>query len=111
MMSAIDWILLVSIILYTFLGILAFRFPRARENWHRDWRETLYLVLSTVVFLMLLFLLWFVSAVVDWPSALTILFWGSVISLVFLVLIGVFVPHGIKLSFSKKRKKIVEEEE
>lgn len=110
-MSRIDWIVLVSIIIYLFLGILAFRFPRGRENWHRDWRETLYLALSTVVFLMLLFLLWFVSAVVDWPSVLTILFWGSVITLIGLVLIGVFVPHGIRLTFTKKGKKIVEEEE
>jgi hypothetical protein len=111
MMSTTNWVVLISMILYLSLSILAFKYPRGREDWGRDWRETLYLSLSAVVFLMLLFLLWFVSAVVDWPSALTIIFWGSVITLIALVLIGVFVPHGIKLSFSKKVKEMVEEEE
>ena len=110
-MTATEWIVLISAILYLCLGIVAFRFPRGRENWKKDRLETLYIAMSATVFLMLLFLLWYASAMIDWPDALTVIIWGSAIALVMLVLIGIFVPNGIRMSFAKKEKKAVAEEE
>jgi amino acid transporter len=110
-MSTVDWIVLISVVVYLLLSIIAFKFPRGRGDWHKDWRETLYLMLSTIVFLMLLFLLWYVSAVVSWPPALIVVLWASVITLIVLVLVGIFVPHGIRLSFRKKQREVSEEEE
>ncbi len=110
-MSTVDWIVLVSVVVYLFLGIIAFKFPRGRGDWHKDWRETLYLMLSAIVFLMLLFLLWYVSAVVSWPPALIVVLWVSAISFFVLVLVGIFVPRGIQLTFTKKQKKVTEEDE
>ncbi len=110
-MSSTQWIVLVSMIIYIGLGAAAFKFPRGRADWKKDRLETLYMALSAGVFLMLLFLLWYVSAVIDWPPALTIILWASGLVLMGLVLVGMFAPRGIRLSFTRKEKKAVEEEE
>ena len=109
-MSVVGWVLLVSTIIYACLGVVAFVFPRARENWTRERKETLHMALSATVFLMLLFLLWYVSAVIDWPPALTIIIWVCAISMFGLLIVGIFVPRGIRLTFKKKETKIVEED-
>ena len=69
------------------------------------------MALSASVFLMLFFMLWYVSAVVNWPGALTIIFWSCVITLVGLVIVSVFAPAGIKVSLGKKEQKATEEDE
>lgn len=110
-MSTVNWILLIAGILYVCLGAFAFKFPRGGGDWNRDRSETFFMLLSAGVFLMLFFLLWYVSSVVDWPDALTIIFWGSVITLVGLVIVSVFAPTGIKVSLGKKEQKTAEEDE
>ncbi|KYK28624.1 MAG: hypothetical protein AYK23_00115 [Candidatus Proteinoplasmatales archaeon SG8-5] len=110
-MRPIDWIVIIAAVAYVALAAFSVKFPRGRENWQRDRVETLYLVMSATVFLMLLFLLWYVSAVIDWPDVLTIIVWSGVIVLVMLVLISIFIPRGIRLTFPDKRKNPSEEEE
>lgn len=110
-MTTIDWILLVSAIIFVCLGAFAIKFPRGRGDWEKDRSETFFMVLSAGVFLMLFFLLWYVSAVVDWPDALAITFWASVITLVGLVIVSFFAPTGIKVSLGKKEQKAVEDDE
>jgi amino acid transporter len=110
-MDTLSWILLVSFCVYLCLGALAFKFPRGRENWTRERKETLYLALSITVFLMLLFLLWYVSSVIDWPSAITIALWTSTGIVFFLIVISIFMPWGFKFSFRKKETPLNEDEE
>jgi amino acid transporter len=110
-LSTLDWIVVIALVVYVGLAAFSIKFPRGRENWRKDRAETLYLALSATIFLMLLFLLWYVSAVVDWPSALAIIIWSGLIILVILVLVSIFVPRGIRLTFTDKRKKQAEEEE
>lgn len=110
-MTTIDWILLISAIVFVCLGAFAFKFPRGGGDWKKDRSETFFMALSAGVFLMLFFMLWYVSAVVDWPSALTIIFWAGVITLAGLVIVSVFAPTGIKVSLGKKEQKAAEEDE
>jgi presenilin-like A22 family membrane protease len=111
MMGILEWMLLVSLCTYVCLGAVAFKYPRGRENWTRERKETLYLALSITVFLMLLFLLWYVSSVIDWPSALTVMLWASAAALCFLVAISIFMPHGFRFTFKKREKRVSEEED
>lgn len=110
-MTITDWIILVAVVIYVALAALAVKFPRGRGDWRKDKTETLYMALSASVFLMLLFLLWYVSAVIDWPSAITIILWSGLIVLIALVLVGIFVPRGVRFSFGKKERMPVDEEE
>lgn len=110
-MSTLDWILIISAILYVCLGVFAFKFPRGRGDWQRGPKETFFLVMSMVVFLMLFFLLWYASAVIDWPDALTIVTWAGALILVGLVIVSIFIPGGISISLARKQKKTTDEEE
>jgi cell division protein FtsW (lipid II flippase) len=110
-MTTIDWILIISAIAYICLGVFAFKFPRGRGDWHKEPKETLFMVMSIVVFLMLFFLLWYASAVIDWPNTLTIIFWAAVLVLAGLVIVSIFIPGGISLSFGKKEIKTADDDE
>ena len=110
-MNAVEWILLISLIIYVCIAALALKFPHVKADWGKERKETLYLALSVTVFLMLFFLLWYVSSVVDWPPALTVMVWAGAAALAFLTAVAIFMPHGIKLSFKKKVERVVEEED
>ena len=103
-MNLTQWIMLIAAILYICLAAVAFKYPRTRENWTRERRESLQIAMSVTVFLMLFFLLWYVSSVVDWPDAMIITVWVCAFTFVALVLVGLFAPQGVKLRFDKKKK-------
>ncbi|MDD4307500.1 MAG: hypothetical protein PHU53_01670 [Thermoplasmata archaeon] len=102
-MTDTQWILLIAAIVYICLTAVAFKYPRTRENWTRERRESLQIAMSVTVFLMLFFLLWYVSAVVDWPEAITITVWTCAFTFLGLVLVGLFAPQGVRLRFDKKK--------
>ena len=101
-MTIVEWILLIAMIIYVCLIAVAFKFPRTRENWNKERKESLQILMSTFVFLMLFLCLWYVSYVVDWPDAIVIIVWSCAITFVSLILVGIFAPHGIKMKFEKK---------
>lgn len=103
-MNLTQWILLIALIIYICLVAVAFKYPRTRENWTRERRESLQIAMSVTVFLMLFFLLWYVSALVDWPDAMIITVWVCAFTFAALVLVGLFAPQGVKLRFEKKKK-------
>ena len=100
-MTRVEWILLIAFIIYVFLTALAFKFPRTRENWGKERKQTLQIIMSVTVFLMLFFLLWYVSASVDWPDGVLVTFWACVFVFGGLLLAGIFAPEGVKLRFDK----------
>jgi small-conductance mechanosensitive channel len=101
-MTITQWIMLIAAIIYVCLIAVAFKFPRTRENWTKERKESLQIVMSTTIFLMLFFLLWYVSSVVDWPDAIIVTVWVCAFTFLGLVLVGIFVPEGVKLRFDKK---------
>ena len=103
-MTLTHWILLIAAIIYVCLIAVAFKFPRTRENWTKERRESLQIVMSATIFLMLFFLLWYVSSVVEWPDAIVITVWVCAFAFLGLVLVGIFAPHGVRLGFEKKKK-------
>jgi len=110
-MSDIQWIMLIAFAIYVCLVAVAIKFPRTRENWTKDRKESLQILMSTVVFLMLFFCLWYVSYVVDWPDAIVIIVWSCAFTFAALVLIAIFAPHGIRLRFEKKKDNMAGPEE
>jgi len=110
-MTGLQWVVLISFVVYVLLGCLALKFPRGRADWKMERKETLYLAMSVTVFLLLFFLLWYVSAVVDWPPALTVIMWVAFFTILALALIAIVAPHGIKLRFEKKDLKNQKEDE
>lgn len=102
-MNLTDWILLIAAIIYVCLVAVAFKFPRTRENWTKERKESLQIAMSVTVFLMLFFLLWYVSSVIDWPDAIVITVWVCAFTFLGLILVGIFAPEGVKLRFDKKQ--------
>ena len=103
-MTNVQWILLIAMIIYFCLIAVAFKFPRTRENWHKERKQSLQILMSTIVFLMLFLCLWYVSYVVNWPDAIVIIVWSCAFTFLGLVLVAVFAPHGVKLRFDKKKE-------
>ncbi len=102
-MTTTEWILLIAFITYVCLTAVAFKYPRTRENWTKERKETAQILMSATVFLMLFFLLWYVSANVDWPDGVLVTFWACAFTFAGLVLVGIFAPEGIKMRFEKKK--------
>ena len=103
-MTTVQWIMLIALIIYVCLIAVAFKFPRTRENWNKERKQSIQILMSGIVFLMLFLCLWYVSYVVDWPDAMVIIFWSCALTFAGLILMGIFVPQGIKLSFEKKKE-------
>ena len=110
-MTQTQWIMLIAFAIYIFLMTLAFKFPRTRDNWTKDRKESIQILMSATVFLMLFFLLWYVSYLVEWPDGITITVWVIAFTFLGLLLIGIFAPQGIRLRFEKKKAKVIDEEE
>ncbi len=106
-MTTVEWILLIALVIYICLVAVAFKWPRTRENWTKDRKQSVQILMSTVVFLMLFLCLWYISAIVDWPDAIVIIVWAAALTFMGLILVGIFAPQGIKLKFDKKEEKTV----
>ena len=103
-MTTVQWIMIIALIIYVCRIAVAFKFPRTRENWNKERKQSIQILMSGIVFLMLFLCLWYVSYVVDWPDAMVIIFWSCALTFAGLILMGIFVPQGIKLSFEKKKE-------
>ena len=103
-MTTVQWIMLIALIIYVCLIAVAFKFPRTRENWNKERKQSVQILMSAIVFLMLFLCLWYISYVVDWPDAMVLIFWSCALTFAGLILMGIFVPRGIKLSFEKKKE-------
>ena len=110
-MTATEWILLIALIIYICLMAVGFKYPRTREHWTKERKQTLQIIMSATVFLMLFFLLWYVSATVDWPDGVLVTFWACVFAFTGLVLVGIFAPHGVRLRFEKKKESKMPDDE
>lgn len=101
----------IAVIIYTCLAALAFKFPRTKDNWTKERKESIQLLMSLTVFVTFFIALWYISYVVDWPDTMIIIGWTVAFTFLGLVLIGIFAPQGIKLNFEKKKDANVPEEE
>ncbi|MFO7618539.1 MAG: hypothetical protein R6W91_02620 [Thermoplasmata archaeon] len=110
-MTNTEWILLISFIIYVCLMAVGFKYPRTREHWTKERKQTLQILMSATVFLMLFFLLWYVSATVDWPDGVLMTFWVCVFAFAGLLLAGIFAPQGIKLRLEKRKKEAKPQED
>lgn len=104
-MNGVNWIILFCFAVFVFLAVWGLKFPRTKQDWKKDRIETLSLFVSTMIFLMLFLLLWYVVSIVSWPSVLDIIIWASVILFFIIFLVAVFLPMGVKLKFGKKKVK------
>jgi small-conductance mechanosensitive channel len=102
-MTITQWIMLIAAIIYVCLMAVAFKFPRTRENWTKERKESLQIAMSVTVFLMLFFLLWYASSVIDWPDAIVITVWVCAFTFLGLILVGIFAPDGVKVRFDRKK--------
>ena len=98
--------MLIALIIYVCLVAVAFKWPRTRENWDKERKQTIQILMSTLVFIMLFLCLWYISYVIDWPDAIVIIVWCCAFTFVGLALVGIFAPQGIKLRFENKEDKI-----
>lgn len=96
--------MLIAFVLYICLMAVAIKFPRTRENWGKERKETLQILMSATVFLMLFFMLWYVSATIDWPDAVLVTVWVCAFTFLGLALVGIFAPDGVRMRFFDKRK-------
>ena len=92
-MSGTFWVLLAILFLAVVLG-LAFRNPR--EDWPFNRKNTLILLGTCTVFLAIMILVNVVKKLVDWPAKEILLFGFLLVSFLVLVVLGVFVPRGIR---------------
>ena len=105
-METIDWVIMISVIIFICLGVWGVRFPRSSTDWKKDRAESVSMVFSLTLFLAFFLLLWYVMGVIDWPPALDMVIWSSAIIFAILILAAIFLPTGTKLNLGKKDKKV-----
>ena len=110
-MSDTQWLILIALAVYILLAAIAFKWPRTRDNWTKERKETAQLLMSMTIFLMLFFALWWISWKVEWPDAIVIIVWSIFFTFLGLVLVGIFAPQGIKFKFEKKKEAKVPDED
>ena len=111
-MTDAQWIMLIAVIIYVCLAALAFKFPRTRDNWTKERKESIQLLMSLTVFATFFIALWYITYVIDWPDTMVIIGWCAALTFLGLVLIGILAPQGIKLNFEKKKEvKTADEDE
>jgi len=103
-MDTLDWIIIISIIVFLCLGIWGVRFPRSGKDWKKSREETMSMVFSLSLFLAFFLLLWYLMGVVDWPPAMDMIIWISAITFLLLILAAIFLPTGTGLNLGKKDK-------
>ncbi len=105
-MDTLDWIIIISIIVFICLGVWGIRFPRSGKDWKKDRSETMSMIFSLSLFLAFFLLLWYLMGVVDWPPAMDMIIWASAITFLLLVMAAMFLPKGTKLNLGKKSSKV-----
>ena len=103
--------MLIAMIIYFCLIAVSIKFPRTRENWDKERKQSIQILMSSIIFIMLFLCLWYISYVVDWPDAIVIIVWSCAFTFVGLILVGIFAPQGIKLKFEKKKDPTVTADE
>jgi len=89
------WVSLLLLFIAVVLGLI-FRNPR--KDWPFNRKNTLILLGSCAVFLTIMILANVVKKLVDWPAKEILLFGFLLVCFIVLVVIGVFVPRGIRLN-------------
>ena len=93
----LDWFLLLGFLAVLILVFIGLKFPFPRRDWPFNTKNTLILLGSITVFVVLFSLMNIVKNLVDWPARELILFWVVLLTFLVLFLLGVFLPKGLKL--------------
>jgi hypothetical protein len=93
----LNWFLMLMLIAVLILVFIGLKFPFPRRDWPFNTKNTLILLGSITVFVLLFSLLNIVKNLVDWPSREIIIFWVALFCFLVLLLLGIFLPHGIRL--------------
>lgn len=100
-MNWTDWIFIALLVGVAILIFIALKFPDPKKDWPFNVKNTAILLGSCLVFVVLFTLMNFVKNSMDWPSQGVVLFWAMFGCFVILVVVGVFLPHGIRLKSTK----------
>jgi hypothetical protein len=96
----------LCIIIFFGLVYLGLRYPRGRKDWHYNFRESLYIVMTLIT--MFIFIIAIQAALRsiggNLPSAVTILtFFIIMPCMIILFLLGLFFPYGKPFKLKKSR--------
>jgi amino acid transporter len=93
-MNLITIALIVIFLLFVVLISIGVRYPRGRLDWPLDRKNSVSILISVFVFLLLLILSFYVSQQVEWPANTTIIFYVGIIIFGILVVISIILPKG-----------------
>ena len=92
-----DWMLVSLLILFAIIAFIGIKFPDPRRNWPYNKKTTLKFFGFLLVLTILLILMNVVKNMVNWPSRATVLFYVILLCFFTLLIMGIFLPRGIRL--------------
>ena len=96
-MTWMDWILATLIILFGIIFFIGLRFRYPQRDWPYNRKTTLKFLGLVLIFTLLLILMNVVRNLDGWPSRITVWFYGILVGFVILIVMGIFLPRGIRL--------------
>jgi len=96
------WIVKASILWIFFIVVMmaliyiSLRHPHGRKDWAHDLRSSVYFIVTAALLIMMLYVMYLASATFRLPPSNSLFLWGSVIVLLFLILLGLFFPKGYR---------------
>jgi len=97
----VDWSFIAILVGVAILIFIALKFPDPMKDWPFSTKNTAILLGSCLVFVVLFTLMNVVKNMMDWPPQGVVLFWALLGCFVILILVGIFLPHGIRLKNTK----------
>lgn len=90
----------IVMVLLLALIYLAVRHPHGRKDWQHDLRTSLSFVVTSVLLILMLYVMYIAVGAFRMPPLVTIVMWLSGTIIVLLALLGMFFPEGYRSSGS-----------
>jgi small-conductance mechanosensitive channel len=95
-MSTANWIFVIILIIIIILIAIGLWFPRGSRDWPLSPRATVYLIIGSLFFILLLVLINIVSIYVNWSDFITSSIYFSISIFFVLIIVGLFYPEGLR---------------
>jgi len=92
-----DWLLIIVLILGAILIFVALKFPIPKRDWPFNTKNTIILLTTCLVFVLLFTMFNVLKYFIEWPNRAIVIFYLSLFLFMILIILGIFFPRGIQL--------------
>lgn len=86
----------LTFVIVLFMLYVAFRHPHGRADWPIDLKGSLYFLVTTILLLLMIYVMYLASASISIPQISTTIMWLGAVIIGILVILGIIFPRGVQ---------------